>query len=775
MGIIDNVYPTGVPVQKSNVIADDKTGKRRNMAAVDDVRNSDLSGQTAGIYVRAIQKFYDLDTGDTTSPDDGDECIIDLAGNRFKKLDLGSGSGASAAYLNVLDFGAVGDGITDDTSAIQDAEDARSLTGQVLVFPAGVYLNSGIVVDRSLGGGWFGYGAKFKPTANSVTFMSLSGATIGITQSTFDIRGFTFSGEGRTGIKAIVEPRPNNTNIIGVTIDRVQYACQFTGDASDSQYGSINIANITQLGTGEWSFKAADDSHYLFGINISNMNVQGLSGDAWSSPASSLLHFKRCVLCNVSGVNAYYLAGTGYGVTLEGDCQGTFFTNLVLGFPSIGINSIADSSGNNPNYVYLTNVGVDTPQVSGLVTTANEFAWKVTNFNVTNGAQKTNTGPAVHLASANYDFCIDGATITNNNQSGIVIETGAKVRLSNIQATANNFSVGGYYDIDLKSSTQANVQLFGKNTATVVHSLVQPVLDNRTGVDSIIVGNGIVVSDNIIEFLKNDTTTAQRIAAGGLTVSNSYSDTPPTNGIYSKGDIKMAGSSSGAGSLRSPAAASSYVWTFPSGTTTLVGRDTTDTLTNKAVSGGTIDGASVGATTAASLRGTTIEGTDATEATSTTAAAGKIAGGLGVAKKLRVGGGIYPGASTFASGEAQMYYDATLGLVITGKAGSGSDFGFYTGGGSVLFQNSSAGSVDLLFAGSPTFKSTTPIPAGGAQQLGIKATSTANFGIFFGSGAPTLSAAKGSLYIRSDGSGTNNRAYINTDGGTAWTAITTVA
>ncbi|TXH84843.1 MAG: hypothetical protein E6Q77_01800 [Rhizobium sp.] len=97
MGIIDNVYPTGVPVQKSNVIADDKTGKRRNMAAVDDVRNSDLSGQTAGIYVRAVQQFYDLDTTDTTTPDDGDSCIIDYAGNRFKKIDLGGGSIDKAA------------------------------------------------------------------------------------------------------------------------------------------------------------------------------------------------------------------------------------------------------------------------------------------------------------------------------------------------------------------------------------------------------------------------------------------------------------------------------------------------------------------------------------------------------------------------------------------------------------------------------------------------------------------------------------------------------
>ena len=44
-----------------------------------------------------------------------------------------------------------------------------------------------------------------------------------------------------------------------------------------------------------------------------------------------------------------------------------------------------------------------------------------------------------------------------------------------------------------------------------------------------------------------------------------------------------------------------------------------------------------------------------------------------------------------------------------------------------------------------------------------------------GSGAPTLSAPQGSLYLRTDGTTTNDRAYINTDGSTTWTALTTGA
>lgn len=78
-------------------------------------------------------------------------------------------------------------------------------------------------------------------------------------------------------------------------------------------------------------------------------------------------------------------------------------------------------------------------------------------------------------------------------------------------------------------------------------------------------------------------------------------------------------------------------------------------------------------------------------------------------------------------------------------------------------------------AGAMSILGSTAIPAGGTAGSGYVFSSTSNYGIFFGSGAPTLSAAKGSLYLRSDGTTTNNRAYINTDGSTTWTALTTAA
>lgn len=69
----------------------------------------------------------------------------------------------------------------------------------------------------------------------------------------------------------------------------------------------------------------------------------------------------------------------------------------------------------------------------------------------------------------------------------------------------------------------------------------------------------------------------------------------------------------------------------------------------------------------------------------------------------------------------------------------------------------------------------TALAAGGSATAYIGTSSTAAMGIYWGSGAPTVSAAKGSLYLRSDGSGTGDRMYVNTNGSTTWTAVTTAA
>jgi hypothetical protein len=66
----------------------------------------------------------------------------------------------------------------------------------------------------------------------------------------------------------------------------------------------------------------------------------------------------------------------------------------------------------------------------------------------------------------------------------------------------------------------------------------------------------------------------------------------------------------------------------------------------------------------------------------------------------------------------------------------------------------------------------TALPAAGSATVGVLISSS-SVGIFAGTGVPTFSAARNSLYIRNDGTTTTTRWYINNNGSTGWSAMTT--
>lgn len=77
-------------------------------------------------------------------------------------------------------------------------------------------------------------------------------------------------------------------------------------------------------------------------------------------------------------------------------------------------------------------------------------------------------------------------------------------------------------------------------------------------------------------------------------------------------------------------------------------------------------------------------------------------------------------------------------------------------------------------AGAIQIQDNIAVPAGGSAAVSAR-LGTSGPGIFVGSGAPSVSAPQGSLYLRTDGSSISTRAYINTDGATTWTNLVTAA
>lgn len=93
------------------------------------------TGRATGVRITqtGLEGFFKRDDADTTSADNGGTVIVDGAGRRWKRL--------HDTAVSVKWFGAVGDGITDDTNAIKAAVAYAKATALVkcITFPTGNY------------------------------------------------------------------------------------------------------------------------------------------------------------------------------------------------------------------------------------------------------------------------------------------------------------------------------------------------------------------------------------------------------------------------------------------------------------------------------------------------------------------------------------------------------------------------------------------------------------------------------------------------------------
>lgn len=91
------------------------------------------------------------------------------------------------------------------------------------------------------------------------------------------------------------------------------------------------------------------------------------------------------------------------------------------------------------------------------------------------------------------------------------------------------------------------------------------------------------------------------------------------------------------------------------------------------------------------------------------------------------------------------------------------------------FFNSVFGSNGVSFRKPIGVASGTAVTAGGAVTPAVAIGPATAPNIYFGSGAPTITATQGSIYLNTTGSSVSTRMYVNTTGSTTWTAVTTVA
>lgn len=157
-------------------------------------------------------------------------------------ITIQGGGGSDLPIVNVIDFGATGDGSTDDTQAIQDALDSVS-TGGTIFFPKGVYMLSTCLFNASISG----TSHAIEVYSNQRLYFE-EGATLKRGAAAVNHMLFTHNESGATGYTGA-----ENIEIIGATIDgnRTTYSSSQTPfNLSHSKNVKIIDCIFKNIGSG---------------------------------------------------------------------------------------------------------------------------------------------------------------------------------------------------------------------------------------------------------------------------------------------------------------------------------------------------------------------------------------------------------------------------------------------------------------------------------------------------------------------------------------------
>ncbi|RKN82004.1 NosD domain-containing protein [Paenibacillus ginsengarvi] len=207
--------------------------------------------------------YFAYDPADTASPDNTGTTLVSSTGARFKRLQV------NGVYL-VNWFGAAGDGIQDDTAALQGAIQAAAATGGQVFLPPGTYLIASRYVFATPGSLDFGYALR---VPGNVTIAGTTG-TVLRQAITYDNRRVLFYLEGSH--ISIHDLRIENTYPIapGGNLSSIEFGAGDGFDASlASDIHNITIENVTVFRS--WhpvKFHFSDGS----GKSARNITVRGV-------------------------------------------------------------------------------------------------------------------------------------------------------------------------------------------------------------------------------------------------------------------------------------------------------------------------------------------------------------------------------------------------------------------------------------------------------------------------------------------------------------------
>ena len=425
-------------------------------------------------------------------------------------------------YVSVKDFGAKGDGVTDDTVAIQVAFNAG-----VGYFPNGTYLiSSALNIPTNL----CVYGES-----RASTIISSSTADINLIQASYTgdyptivqnkISNISFSANAENVIAI------NYTFASAIDID----SCSFYGAKhavymSGGWYNSVincRSEGINTRAAGGLYFtspKTGSSSNYIFWLTVDNFNCS--SGNGASSTATDTIFINRAIGGHISNVHFNATSGLN-GIRLVGDCQGcTIDTYITTGQVS-GI-IIAESESDTPSFTILNNCQIDSCTGTAYITAYGANYTTFSNFNITSGTP--NNGVAMNLSSSKF------TTVRSCIFSGFNATNAINVGDTSFCLLQGNSFVGcntalAFFGTSTYNNIDGNIFSSITNpVAGVIAQLGNTVQQNNSGFSRSLYSIAPAVPADLIPYT-NSSAFPQRVYIHGGTVGNILLNGQPTGAI----------------------------------------------------------------------------------------------------------------------------------------------------------------------------------------------------------------------------------------------------
>ena len=337
--------------------------------------------------------------------------------------------------VSVVEYGAAGDGVTDDKADIQSAIDAVAAAGGGIVyFPSGNYLISGAINLKPSVSilGESTSSTVIKPSVNSIALITHTGAAT--TEFFFRVSNIQLSSNSKTGLYGILLTGNSESNrLSNIVIEDIYITGTFDYGLFLRYSVNIDVSRVfcTTCSIGYFQNDCAD-------VDVSNVKIQNGSGVGFS-------------IVGTAGATTYDEGFRGSNLSTNGQDQGFVATDMDFGnLVNCSFTTAAATGGNaavdfdNCTQWSLTNVEFavagGTPAKPGLLLqsdceqfTVNSCNFLLNTFGaVLRGTKHALVGNSFH-DNSNTDISIDATTYTtlscnNCDSTGVafsIVESGS--------------------------------------------------------------------------------------------------------------------------------------------------------------------------------------------------------------------------------------------------------------------------------------------------------------------------------------------------------------